>query len=101
MTDGDSEVELLLFQEFYSSTEAAIDTLTANCTDGPNENWRSNAHAIKGIAYNIGAHVLGDLCKQAQDNAGASASEKEALLKNIKSQYSLAKAYLQKLHLKN
>jgi len=41
MTDGDSEVELLLFQEFYSSTEAVIDTLTANCTDGPNENWRS------------------------------------------------------------
>ena len=98
MTDGDKEMELALFAEFYSSSEAAFDIMAANCIDGQNEIWRSNAHAIKGSAYNLGAKGLGDLCKQAQENPAASGSDKQTLMEKIKAEYALVKAYLQTVH---
>lgn len=98
MTDGDKNMELALFAEFYSSSEAAFDKMAANCTDGQNETWRSNAHAIKGSAYNIGAKALGDLCKQAQENSTASGSDKQALMEKIKAEYAAVKTYLQAVY---
>ena len=99
MTDGDKEMELALFQEFYSSSEAAFDKMAKEgCTDGQNEIWRTTAHAIKGSAYNLGAKALGDLCEQAQENPAASGSDKEVLLEKIKTEYAAVKAYLQMVH---
>jgi HPt (histidine-containing phosphotransfer) domain-containing protein len=98
MTDGDIELELALFQEFYSSSEELIDKLATHCADGPSETWRATAHALKGTGYNIGAHPLGDLCKQAQDNPAADQADKQALLEKIKSEYVVVKAYLQTVH---
>lgn len=98
MTDGDKEMELALFEEFYSSSEAAFGNMAANCTDGQNEAWRATAHAIKGSAYNIGANALGNLCKQAQENPAASGSDKQALLEKIKTEYAAVKAFLQAVY---
>lgn len=98
MTDGDKDMELMLFDEFYSSTEAGINTMAANCTDGANAAWRATAHALKGSAYNLGAHALGDLCKQAQEHPDATGSDKQALLQKITSEYAAVKAYLQTVH---
>jgi HPt (histidine-containing phosphotransfer) domain-containing protein len=98
MTDGDKEMEIALFQEFYSSSEASIQALAAQCTDGQNEAWRSVAHALKGTSLNLGAKALGDLCKKAQENPAASAAEKKTLLGAIQSEYAKVKAFLEKVH---
>lgn len=98
MTDGDAEMERALFAAFYASSEAAFNLMTDHCTDGPDEVWRANAHAIKGSAYNLGAKALGDLCRQAQENPGASRHEKQALLEKIASEYAAVKAILQTVH---
>lgn len=98
MTDGDKEMEMALFDEFYSSSESLIQTMEANSVDGPNEGWRASAHALKGSAYNLGAKELGDMCKQAQDHPEVSGAEKKALLTKIQAEYAGVKAYLQSVH---
>jgi len=98
MTDGDKDMELALFEEFYSSSEEAINKMASNCADGQNETWRATAHALKGSAYNIGATALGDFCKHAQENPAASGSDKQALLEKIKAEYTAVKAYLKTAH---
>lgn len=98
ITDGNKEIELALFEEFYTSSETGLRTLAANCTDGANEIWRATAHALKGGAYNIGALELGGLCKQAQENAAIPADAKRALLEKIQAEYAAVKAYLQTVH---
>ena len=95
MTDGDKDLELVLFQEFYTSTETIIQTMSENCTNGNNETWRASAHSLKGMAYNLGAHPLGDLCKKAQDSPDASDKDKEALLNLIKDEYVKVKIFLE------
>lgn len=98
MTDGDKEMEQELFDIFYSSSEEAIRTLSANCVDGHSETWRTAAHAFKGSAYNVGAKILGNLCCQAQDNPSAAKSQKTALLDQMKSEYEAVKKCLQQIH---
>jgi HPt (histidine-containing phosphotransfer) domain-containing protein len=98
MTDGDKEMEIALFQEFFSSSENSMQTLAAQCTDGQNETWRSVAHALKGTSLNLGAKVLGDLCKKAQENPAASAADKKTLLDAIQAEYAKVKVFLEKVH---
>lgn len=94
ITDGNKELELMLFNEFCISAETSIQTMAENCV----ENWRSAAHALKGSAYNLGAHILGDLCKKAQDNPAIDGTEKEELLNAIKAEYIRVKAFLGNVH---
>jgi HPt (histidine-containing phosphotransfer) domain-containing protein len=98
MTDGDKEMEIALFDEFYSSSEALIKTMELHSVDGANEYWRASAHALKGSAYNVGAKDLGDLCKEAQEHPEISGAEKKALLEKIKAEYAEVKLYLQNTH---
>ena len=88
LTDGDREFEQELFDEFLSSSHQMVQTLKHHIVDqGDNEEWRSSAHALKGISYNLGAEKLGDLCKQAQESCDAEAKSKIELLDQIKSEY--------------
>lgn len=98
ITDGDKDIELALFAEFYSSSEESIADLQRACNTDNHENWRAIAHALKGTAYNLGAKSLGDLCQHAQAHPNAPPSEKQALLEKIKAEYATAKTYLQRLH---
>jgi HPt (histidine-containing phosphotransfer) domain-containing protein len=94
MTDGDTEMEKILFEEFFSSADICLKELSANCLDGENESWRTNAHALKGIAINLGAAQLGELCKQAQENHGFSATQKQEILTEIQTEYQKVEAFL-------
>ena len=94
MTDGDRDLEKALFEEFYSSFEAGIRTLQSNCVDTACETWRKQAHALKGISVNLGAEVLGTLCKNAQEEHLADAPAKHALIKQIQEEYSQVKSFL-------
>lgn len=84
MTDGDVEMEQMLFEEFYSSSDKMLATLGANICDGESEEWRSSAHALKGTSLNMGADKLGELCKHAQEAHGAPMVEKQRLFSEIK-----------------
>lgn len=98
MTDGDRELEMALFQEFFSAIEEGIHAMSRSIADGANETWRATAHALKGSAYNIGALAMGELCKYAQDNPDATGEEKTALLEKISEEYTLVRAYLTCIH---
>ncbi len=98
ITEGEKELEMALFQEFYSSSEEMLETLAANCGDNQSETWRTTVHALKGTALNIGAENLGALCKQGQDDFKASTEHKQELLARIKLEYAAAKTYLQAVH---
>jgi len=97
MTDGDSEMEKELFEEFFLSSDACIAGLDANTAGGENEAWRKHAHALKGTALNLGAESLSAVCKHAQESHGASAEEKHAMLASIKAEYARVKDYLTSL----
>ena len=98
MTQGNRELEVALFAEFDHAAHAALATLAAHCLDGSQEPWRATAHALKGTSYNLGALTLGDLCKQAQEQAAHSAADKQALLFLIEAEYVRVKAYLETVH---
>lgn len=97
MTDGDKEMEQALFEEFFTSFEAGLDVLKANCADSAAETWRKQAHALKGIALNLGAAQLGELCKKAQESHTTPEQEKTVLLGNIHAEYERVKGFLAKL----
>ena len=55
ITDGDKEMEELLFAQFRESGDATLQAMQDGCIDGPSEGWRKAAHAVKGTSYNLGA----------------------------------------------
>jgi HPt (histidine-containing phosphotransfer) domain-containing protein len=94
MTGGDVELEKELFAEFCSSFEQGIRSLQeSNETDNAEE-WQSKAHALKGIAFNLGAQTLGTLCRQAQDGHLAVKEVRQGILKDIQSEYERVKPLL-------
>lgn len=97
MTDGDPEMEEALFQEFFSSFEQGIQTLQTHRTENVMDIWRSQAHALKGIALNLGASRLGELCKQAQENNQSPTELKETLLDQMIEEYKRVHSYLYNL----
>jgi len=65
LTGGDREMEKSLFEVFLSSSEECIAHLGNNCVGGENEDWRQQAHALKGSAMNMGAETLAAVCAKA------------------------------------
>jgi len=97
MTDGDKDMEKELFKEFYTSFEAGLNLLKTSCTDTASETWRGQAHALKGIALNLGAETLGTLCKTAQESYIIPEAPKLKMLENIRAEYERVKVFLHKL----
>jgi len=96
MTDGDAELEKTLFEEFMISFEKGIKGLHESCGENMAETWRKHSHALKGIALNLGAGKLGELCKKAQDDHLAAAGAKDSILRSIEEEYKVVKVFLQK-----
>jgi HPt (histidine-containing phosphotransfer) domain-containing protein len=94
MTDGDVEMEKILFEEFFSCFDSAIINMQDSCCEDKSENWRKDAHALKGISMNLGAMQLGELCKKAQDEHTADAASKNEMLKNIKVEYEVVRDFI-------
>ena len=98
MTDGDTDMEKALFEEFFSTFESGISVLKETTQEAAADDWRKQAHALKGVAMNLGAEVLGELCKQGQEECNAGAEVKAELLKKIQTEYERAKAFLETVH---
>lgn len=97
ITDGDAEMEKALFEEFYSAFDNGLRTLEASREESASDQWRTSAHALKGVAANLGAVRLGDLCKTAQDSHIATPSEKARMLKEISMEYQQAREFLMRI----
>ena len=94
MTDGDAELEAALFEEFYASFEAGIAALQTLVEDIDSELWCKRAHALKGVALNLGAERLGELCNQAQEKSLTLQKGKMTLLHDIETEYRAVKQFL-------
>lgn len=94
MTDGDKEMEKELFKEFFSSFEIGIASLQVNMEEEAAETWRNATHSLKGIALNLGAMELGNLCKKGQDEYQANKETKNILLQAIQKEYSQVRGFL-------
>ena len=94
MTDGDSEMERELFAEFKNTFVSGIDQMTEATSTTAADVWASAAHALKGVALNLGAGHLSDLCKQAQDDKDSPHIHKSALLEAITAEYNKVQNYL-------
>ena len=97
MTDGDVDMERELFGEFFHSFELGIAALHNASGGGCEEDWRKQAHSLKGIALNLGAQKLGGFCKRAQDECMAPQAAKEELLAAIKLEYAQVRLFLERL----
>ncbi len=95
MLGNDSAREKELFAIFAASCEEAICIMQKSCGAGEEENWRTQAHAMKGMSLNLGAAKLGELCAIAQQSQSAVQADKEKLLGAIKEEYEKVKAFLQ------
>lgn len=95
MLGHDPVREKELFQIFIESADENIDGLVKSTGPGAEENWRTQAHALKGMSLNLGATKLGDLCATAQKGNAASQTEKEAMLSEIQAEYAKVRDFLQ------
>ncbi len=94
ITEGDTELEKELFDDFISSCEEKFIVMAENCIDGESLLWESSAHALKGISMNLGADNLAALCQTAQENSVADIQSKQDMLSKIKAEYALVKKVL-------
>jgi HPt (histidine-containing phosphotransfer) domain-containing protein len=80
ITGGDAAMEAELFHVFLDSSRTCLAALQASCAAGDETAWKKEAHAFKGICFNLGAGPLGQLCKTAQDDYRATPDEKKVML---------------------
>lgn len=58
------------------------------------EQWRKQAHGLKGLAANIGAAPLAGLCYMAESAQMAPAPERYRILQQIEEEYGRVRDYL-------
>jgi HPt (histidine-containing phosphotransfer) domain-containing protein len=95
MIGDDPNMQKDLFAEFMRAFESGYADMQKNSATGGEEIWRTQAHALKGISFNLGAMELGGLCKTAQDSKEAPSAEKQSQLSAIGNEYRLVKEFLQ------
>jgi HPt (histidine-containing phosphotransfer) domain-containing protein len=83
ITGGNAAFEAELFPTFLASASEFVAALRAAQASGDENAWHRQAHAFKGICYNLCAGPLGELCKKAQDDFHATPEEKKLLLTEI------------------
>ncbi len=94
LTDGDRDFELQMFEAFFESAQQCLANLEASLAAEDSMAWRAAAHAFKGVAYNLGAQPLAEVCKAAQEGCDAEQNEKAAQLKAIHSAYGEVQQFL-------
>ncbi|MDD5586596.1 MAG: Hpt domain-containing protein [Alphaproteobacteria bacterium] len=94
MLGGDPAREKELFGIYMEASEECLTIMEANFAPENEENWRRQAHSLKGMSMNLGAEVLGKLCAEAQNNNTATPDEKKTMLTAIQDEYKRVKEYL-------
>lgn len=94
MIGGDKEVEKELFNVFLTSSEECISALKEATGDDADATWREQAHAWKGMALNLGADKLSEICSSGQNHDGLDEAGKKALLDEMLAEYEKVKTFL-------
>jgi histidine phosphotransfer protein HptB len=94
ITGGDADIERELFETFLQSATECVAALKAGYPLGRKDEWRKQAHALKGASLNLGAARLGQLCGEAQDSYQGSPEEKLGMLAAIEAEFARVKAFL-------
>ncbi len=97
ITGGDDTVEHELFTIFLESSVECLTALQNNTNAGGSDEWRRQAHAFKGISHALGATVLGDLCRDAQNCAPENLDEKARLAAAISAEHARVVAFVKEL----
>lgn len=85
--DNDRELERELVSNFYTCYHTCMSELETSLDTQDTVLWRNAAHALKGIAYNIGAECLGELSLKAERACESSILEKQELFEALKQSY--------------
>jgi HPt (histidine-containing phosphotransfer) domain-containing protein len=89
ITEGDTTLEQELFTDFMGSFESLLVSANhKNIAAG----WSNDVHAMKGLAMNLGAKQLADICHEAQQNDDG--AQNAAFMQRIKDDYFAVKEYL-------
>jgi HPt (histidine-containing phosphotransfer) domain-containing protein len=96
--DHDKELERELIQNFYTCYHACMVDLEASFETMDAVQWRNAAHALKGVAYNLGAEQLGSLCLKSEHACHADAPTKSILFLEIKTAYAAVAGALAQIH---
>jgi len=94
MIGNDKAIEKELISVFLTSSDECLESLKENTSDENNETWKSQSHAWKGLALNLGANQLGELCSEAQNNKDLNEISKKELLTKIIDEYEKVKIFL-------
>ncbi len=88
ITDGDTELEHELFEEFISSSKSLLNKMDMHChNSNDNETWKEASHALKGISLNLGARTLSELSANGQNIYKEHINKKIELLNKIKTEH--------------
>ena len=98
-TDGDKEVEKELLTMFIEQADDLLKQLTENAVGGVHKPWNDAAHALKGIAANVGAKEMKKLSETAQQMEDVSVEDRKKQLDLLESSFKSAKDYINQ-HLK-
>ncbi len=98
ITNGNIELEKELFDVYIESAEECLKGLETSTGEGQDQEWRTQAHAWKGMSLNLGAETLGKLCADAQFNHTMPHDEKVKMLDAIKAEYENVKEFLRETY---
>ncbi len=87
ITGGDAALESELFRSFLTSAEECLAGLRTASAENNEAAWKAQAHALKGVCFNVGAGPLAELCKAAQNDYRALPEEKQKMLQAIESEW--------------
>ncbi len=87
ITGGNKDLEKELFNEFIQSSTSLLQTLKTDINNQDHESWKKNAHALKGIALNLGAHSLAEIAKKGMEMNNEDNSEKINLLNDLETSH--------------
>lgn len=88
LTGGDADLERDLLNVFLASAFQCITEMRNAQISEKESEWKSQAHALKGICMNVGAAPLTQLCMKAQQDYRADSEEKQKLLHKITQEFS-------------
>jgi len=97
ITGGDKALEAELFAVFNESTSECLVSLRVAFDREDDAGWRDAAHALKGASGSMGAMMLHDVCREAQNAFKTEREAKQSLLHAIEVELERVQALLKAL----
>ncbi len=97
-TNGDMDEEKELLALFLAHGATNIQEMESYILENDHEAWKRSAHRMKGSAVNLGAVVLSDYCKKAEEDSTCSEQRKRVMLAHIKEAFDDIREFMDRRH---